>query len=368
MADAPAWLRAVVRAERTVARPLNRAANSDEAAAVLLLMARVGRRGRNLAEHGRGNGRPHPEPAVAPGRATAGRQGGAAEAGPGGAGRRPRSHSTIMTPPTTRPGSSPAAARDRADGDPPAQRPEYAAGAEGRRGSPTPSDVVWRQGTAELRRYRSATCATGSRWCSSSVSSAAATSSTCTARTASPGACATPGLDVYLLDWGTPGPADATNTLETYVLRYLPRALRAALARRTPSRRRCSATAWAATWRCSGWPARSCPSAAWSRWRRRSTSRRCPGSPGAVSAAAARPRRRSSTGPATCRLSTCRRSSACASPPPTSRTGRGCGRTSGTTSTSRLTRRWRDGRASTSRFPARPSGRSPISGCGRTPS
>ena len=53
MAEAPAWLRAIVLAERTVARPLNRAANSDEAAAVLLLMARVGRRGRDIAEHGR---------------------------------------------------------------------------------------------------------------------------------------------------------------------------------------------------------------------------------------------------------------------------------------------------------------------------
>ena len=37
------------------------------------------------------------------------------------------------------------------------------------------------------------------------------------------------GLDVYVLDWGTPGPGDAQNTLETYVQRLLPRALRAAL-------------------------------------------------------------------------------------------------------------------------------------------
>jgi polyhydroxyalkanoate synthase len=39
------------------------------------------------------------------------------------------------------------------------------------------------------------------------------------------------GLDVYVLDWGIPGPADSQNTLETYVHRYLPRALRAELAR-----------------------------------------------------------------------------------------------------------------------------------------
>jgi polyhydroxyalkanoate synthase len=35
------------------------------------------------------------------------------------------------------------------------------------------------------------------------------------------------GFDAYLLDWGEPGPPDATNTLETYVLRYRPRALAA---------------------------------------------------------------------------------------------------------------------------------------------
>jgi len=38
------------------------------------------------------------------------------------------------------------------------------------------------------------------------------------------------GLDVYVLDWGTPGPADAHNALEAYTHRYLPRGLRAALA------------------------------------------------------------------------------------------------------------------------------------------
>ncbi|MEU2004866.1 alpha/beta fold hydrolase [Rhodococcus sp. NPDC019627] len=37
------------------------------------------------------------------------------------------------------------------------------------------------------------------------------------------------GFDVFVLDWGTPGPGDADNTLETYVCRYLPRAVRAVL-------------------------------------------------------------------------------------------------------------------------------------------
>jgi hypothetical protein len=53
VSDAPAWLRAILSAERTVAAPLNRIANSDEAATVLLLVARAGRHGRGIAERGR---------------------------------------------------------------------------------------------------------------------------------------------------------------------------------------------------------------------------------------------------------------------------------------------------------------------------
>ena len=34
------------------------------------------------------------------------------------------------------------------------------------------------------------------------------------------------GYDVYLMDWGTPGPEDSDLGLEDYVLEYLPRALR----------------------------------------------------------------------------------------------------------------------------------------------
>jgi polyhydroxyalkanoate synthase subunit PhaC len=34
------------------------------------------------------------------------------------------------------------------------------------------------------------------------------------------------GYDVYLLDWGTPGPEDAQTTLGDYVLEYIPRAVR----------------------------------------------------------------------------------------------------------------------------------------------
>src|SRR5687768_1452537 len=34
------------------------------------------------------------------------------------------------------------------------------------------------------------------------------------------------GYDVYLLDWGAPGPEDARLTFDDYALEYLPRALR----------------------------------------------------------------------------------------------------------------------------------------------
>jgi len=53
VADTAAWLRAILRAERTLAAPLNRVANSDEAATVMLLTARAGRLGRDIAERGR---------------------------------------------------------------------------------------------------------------------------------------------------------------------------------------------------------------------------------------------------------------------------------------------------------------------------
>ena len=106
----------------------------------------------------------------------------------------------------------------------------YAAGAEWAPRRPTPSDVVWSQGAAELRRYRSddvryrepVLLFIGLVSRSYILDLHRENSVARRLRDA--------GLDVYLLDWGTPGPGDATNTLETYVQRYLPRALRAALA------------------------------------------------------------------------------------------------------------------------------------------
>lgn len=53
MADQPRWMRAVLRVERAVAEPLNRASNSGEAADALLLAARAARAARDLAESAR---------------------------------------------------------------------------------------------------------------------------------------------------------------------------------------------------------------------------------------------------------------------------------------------------------------------------
>jgi poly[(R)-3-hydroxyalkanoate] polymerase subunit PhaC len=106
----------------------------------------------------------------------------------------------------------------------------YVAGAEWAPPQPTPSHVVWRQGTAELRRYGSdaATFAEPVLLFIGLVSRAYILDlhedNSLAARLRDAG------FDPYILDWGEPTPADAGNTLETYVGRYLPRAFRAMLA------------------------------------------------------------------------------------------------------------------------------------------
>jgi polyhydroxyalkanoate synthase subunit PhaC len=96
---------------------------------------------------------------------------------------------------------------------------------------PTPSDIVWQMGKAHLRRYRRADAPTlgppvvaylglVSRsyvfdlWKGNSFVQRLMDA----------------GFDTYLLDWGEPDEEDADNTIETYVLNYLPRALDAAMA------------------------------------------------------------------------------------------------------------------------------------------
>ena len=105
----------------------------------------------------------------------------------------------------------------------------YLGGAEWAPERPTPSDVVWSQATAELRRYpsddiryREPVVLFIGLVSRSYILDLHREKSIVRALLAA-------GLDVYVLDWGTPGPGDAQNTLETYTERFLPRALRAAL-------------------------------------------------------------------------------------------------------------------------------------------
>lgn len=93
----------------------------------------------------------------------------------------------------------------------------------------TPKDVVWKRDRVELWRYRSerVTCAPPLLLFLGLVSRS-------TVLDLTPGnsfvaALRDAGFDVFLLDWGVPGDADAANTLETYVDEYLPGAVAALL-------------------------------------------------------------------------------------------------------------------------------------------
>jgi polyhydroxyalkanoate synthase subunit PhaC len=105
---------------------------------------------------------------------------------------------------------------------------KYVAGAQWAPVGPTPSDDVWQQGKATLRRYRRDTPARlgppviaflglVSRayvldlWKGNSFV----------------GRLMEAGFETFVLDWGEPDEEDAGNTLETYVDAYLPRAIEA---------------------------------------------------------------------------------------------------------------------------------------------
>jgi polyhydroxyalkanoate synthase len=107
----------------------------------------------------------------------------------------------------------------------------YMTGGEWAPERPTPSDVVWRQGPAELWRFRSDQI----RYADPVVMFIGLVSRSYILDLHRKNSLAKrlieAGLDLYLLDWGTPTAADSQNTLETYTQRYLPRALAAALDR-----------------------------------------------------------------------------------------------------------------------------------------
>ncbi len=92
----------------------------------------------------------------------------------------------------------------------------------------TPRDVVWRDGRAQLSRYRS-----DHRTISPPVLIVYSLISRSYIFDLEPGnsfveALLAEGLDVYMLDWSTPDERDADNTLEDYVDHYVPTALRRA--------------------------------------------------------------------------------------------------------------------------------------------
>jgi polyhydroxyalkanoate synthase len=92
----------------------------------------------------------------------------------------------------------------------------------------TPRDLVWQRDTARLWRYRS-----DQRTCAPPVLIIHSLISKAYILDLLPGNSMVDfligeGFDVYLLDWERAYPADAENTLETYVEEYIPRAMAAA--------------------------------------------------------------------------------------------------------------------------------------------
>ncbi len=98
----------------------------------------------------------------------------------------------------------------------------------------TPKDVVWKRDKAELWRYRS-----DRRQWRPPVFIIYSLVSHSYVLDLSPGNTFVgrfldAGLDVFLIDWGTPDEKDADNTFETYVNYYLPQAIKALLAEAGP--------------------------------------------------------------------------------------------------------------------------------------
>lgn len=104
---------------------------------------------------------------------------------------------------------------------------KYLSGADWTAPEPTPRDLLWHQGTAKLWRYRSdqVTVAQPVLMMIGLVSRSSIFD--LHEKASLVAALRDAGFDVYVLDWGVATAADAGNTLETYLSRYLPRAIRA---------------------------------------------------------------------------------------------------------------------------------------------
>jgi polyhydroxyalkanoate synthase len=106
---------------------------------------------------------------------------------------------------------------------------KYATGSEWAPVSPTPRDRIWSQGPAALYRYRNDRVTLGPPVLMFIGLVSRAHIFDLHEDNSVARRLGEAGFDVYVLDWGEPGPQDATNTLETYVTRYLPRAVAAML-------------------------------------------------------------------------------------------------------------------------------------------
>jgi poly[(R)-3-hydroxyalkanoate] polymerase subunit PhaC len=105
----------------------------------------------------------------------------------------------------------------------------YLAGANRPAMAQTPRDLVWKRDKARLWRYRS----DSRRWQPPILIVHSLVSKSyildLLPGTSMIGYLIDEGFDVFLLDWVPPDPADAENTLETYVDEYIPRAIGAVL-------------------------------------------------------------------------------------------------------------------------------------------
>jgi polyhydroxyalkanoate synthase len=105
----------------------------------------------------------------------------------------------------------------------------YLAGARAPAMDPTPRDLIWRRDKARLWRYRSSE----RRYTPPVLIVHSLVSKSyildLLPNTSMIRYLLEKGFDMFLLDWVSPGPADAENTLETYVDEYIPEAIGALL-------------------------------------------------------------------------------------------------------------------------------------------
>jgi polyhydroxyalkanoate synthase len=106
---------------------------------------------------------------------------------------------------------------------------KYISGGQWAPVDPTPSDDIWRQGKATLRRYRRETAP---RFGPPVIAFMGLVSRAYLFDFVKGSSFAQrlmdAGFETYVLDWGDPDEEDAGNTLETYIESYLPRAIEAA--------------------------------------------------------------------------------------------------------------------------------------------